>query len=373
MGTVALLLAAEVAVRIRWAIQHRDPAYLVMGIVNVKSKTTPRSNPSPSGFAGGAVGAINMPTISGTKQWNPCAQRDIEYRLNSVHGRGPEWAAEKPAHTVRLMALGESSTFGAANSEDQTWPALLEQALRAQGMSVEVLNFGIPGQRIQGMISALPAVIDKYHPDVVVHYGGFNETWQDAEVPSFLSSLNYRSMLYTYIYEKMYFRAEASAMRLVPDSRKYEKAFTKLLEITRDHGSRLVVVEQAVAGGATVREGAECAALWANGKALASCLNTLIAQPDDRYSRLVRSRMFKTVVLQRVLADVAAREHVPVIDPRASVVERANRLFCDEIHLTDKGNAVLTDAIAGPIAELIRLQFAGRSSFPGSSGLRERH
>jgi hypothetical protein len=205
------------------------------------------------------------------------------------------------------------------------------------------------------MLQHLPGVLDKYHPDVVVHYGGYNETWSDPQVPRFLSFLHYRSMLYTYIEEKLYFRAEASPLRLIPDTRGYEKSVRQLADMVRARGARLVIVSQAFAAGATPREGTACAQKWHDDAALAACLNGLISQPDQ-YSRLVRSRMYKTVVLQRVLADVAAEEHLPVIDVRNAVAERddSHRLFCDEIHLTDQGNAVLAGAIAQPLAEYLK-------------------
>lgn len=377
-GTIALLLLAEITVRVRYAIQHKDRAYLVMGILAVKERTAPRpyiqGNSVPVGrpagrSAGGPVGRraggpVNIPTVNGSTRWNDCAQRDIYYRVNSAGGRGSEWAEKKPAGSVRILAIGESSTFGSANPEDRTWPALLEkELLAAHGLNAEVLNFGIPGQRILGMIKLVPAVLDKYHPGVIVHYAGYNETWTDVDVPQFLSFLNYRSMLYTYIYEKMYFRAEASALRLAPDTRTYEKDFHTLVTIAREHGASLIVVDQATQAGASPREGSVCAESWSDERTLAACLNDLMYQPDSRYSRLVRSRMYKTVVLQRVLADVAAREHVLVIDPRNSAVERddSRRLFCDEIHLTDEGNTVLASAIAGPLAEYVKAQVVGHS------------
>jgi lysophospholipase L1-like esterase len=357
LGVVVVLLMAEIAVRIRYATQHRDAAYLVMGIVQVKSKTTPRDGArTATGAAGQPSAPINLPTIGGTTQWNPCAQRDIYFRVNSAGGRGPEWTDGPPAGTIRILAIGESSTFGAANDEDQTWPSLLETELQTtHGLPVEVLNFGIPGQRIAGMVKALPAVLRKYRPDLVVHYGGFNDTWEDPQVPSFLSGLNYRSMLYTYIYEKMYFRAEASAMRLVPDVQTYATEFRRLVAHTRDAGAALVVIGQAVAGGATRLEGAACARQWRDERSMASCLGTLMEEPDPRYSRLLRSRMFKTVVFQQVLADLAAEQGVLFLDPRARVVDGAAtpKLFCDEIHLTDSGNAVLVGEVAAPLASFL--------------------
>ena len=359
LGTVGLVLAAEFVVRVKFALAHKDAAYLVRGILPVKGRTAPRTTvqgqPIP---AGAQAGPMRIATGNGTTQWNDCAQRDIFYRVNSAGGRGPEWVVQKPAGSIRILAIGESSTFGSANAEDHTWPTLLGNALTSQGVKVDMLNFGIPGQRIKGMVKLLPAVLDKYHPDVVAHYAGFNETWVDAEVPAFLSFLNYRSMLYTYIYEKMYFRAEASAQRLVPDTRTYEKDFTALVKAARDRGARVVVIQQAVSGGATAREGAACAAKWSDEETLKTCLNDLMAQPDPRYSRLVRTRMFKTVVLQRVLADVAAREGVSVFDPRGVLFEGSNgrHLFCDEIHPTDQGNDVLVDAIAAPFAAYLKSQ-----------------
>lgn len=359
LGTVALVLAAEFVVRVKFALAHKDASYLVRGIVAVKTRTAPRATvqgqPLP---AGAQAGPMRIATGNGTTQWNDCAQRDIFFRVNSAGGRGPEWVEQKPAGSIRIVAIGESSTFGSANAEDHTWPTLLGHALNAQGVAVDVLNFGIPGQRIKGMIKLLPAVLDKYRPDIVAHYAGFNETWADTEVPAFLSFLNYRSMLYTYIYEKMYFRAEASADRLLPDTRTYEKDFLALTKIARDRGARVVVIHQAVAGGATAREGAGCAAKWTDENALKVCLSDLMAQPDPRYSRLVRTRMFKTVVLQRVLADVAARERIPVFDPRDVLVEGHNgrHLFCDEIHPTDLGNEVLVGAIAKPFADYLKAQ-----------------
>jgi lysophospholipase L1-like esterase len=379
LGSTALIVAAEVVVRIKYSLMHKDAGYLVLGIIGDYRRGIPRDPNAPAGPlptttykpkkpaapatapaaapAGGAPRAlpINIPKDHESTVWHECSQRDIRYRINTAGGRGPEWVEQKPAGTIRVVALGESSTFGAGNPEDQTWPALLEKALREKhGLNVEVLNFGVPGQRIAGMLEHLPSVLDKYHPDVVVHYGGYNETWSEFQVPQFLSFLHYRSMLYTYIEEKLYFRAEASAMRLVPDTRGYEKSIRELLAMVRARGARLVVAPQALPAGATPREGTACAEKWRDDTVLAACLNDLISQPDQ-YSRLVRSRVYRTVVLQRVAADVAAQEQLLVIDVRNLLAERddSHRLFCDEIHLTDQGNAVLAGAMAGPLADYL--------------------
>jgi hypothetical protein len=75
------------------------------------------------------------------------------------------------------------------------------------------------------------------------------------------------------------------------------------------------------------------------------------------------ARMYKTDVLQRVLAEVSEREQVPVIDPRGVLVDRgpSQRMFCDEAHLTDGGNVALAGAIAAPLAAYIKTQVAAQS------------
>jgi lysophospholipase L1-like esterase len=371
LGTAGLLVSAEIVVRIKFAIDNKDIHYLVLGILPDRRRSkahrevAPVAN-APTGTVRAAGDHPPPPLAPGTVMtiWNDCAQRAIEYRTNTARGRGPEWAETKPAGSVRVLAFGESVTWGAGAPEDRAWPALLEKALKAAyGLNVEVLNWGQPGGRLQGMIGLVGPVLDKYRPDVILHYGGFNQTWRQAEVPGVLAFLNYRSMLYTYIYEKMYFRAEASAARLLPDTRAYEKDFQSLLSMARAHGARLVVVEEATAAGPPSPERVACAEHRFDTPALQACLNDLMARADTRYSRVQWARMYKTDVLQRVLAEVAEREHVLVIDPRGVLVDRdpPHRIFCDEAHLTDGGNVALADAIAGPLAEYIRTQVAGNS------------
>ena len=354
VGTFALLLVGEIAVRVRYAVYHKDPAWLVMGILHTKARVAPR----PA-----------VPTIAQKDRmviWSDCSQRDVEYRRNSAGGRGTEWPVDKPPGTVRILAIGESVTWGAGNPENRTWPAVLEQRLKsAYGLDAEVLNFGKPGERLPGIVALLPAVLDKYHPDLVIHYGGFNQTWREAEVPQALSFLNYRSMLYTYIYEKVYFRAEASAMRRLPDTRAFEQDFRRLAEMTRQRGASLVVVDQATAAGAPDGPRSTCASKWGEEKSLQGCLDALMAHLESRFTPVQWTRMYKTDVLQRVLADAAASVGAFVIDPRGAVVERnaSHPLFCDEAHLTDDGEAALADAIVGPLAGYIK---AAKLRTPGS-------
>jgi lysophospholipase L1-like esterase len=98
--------------------------------------------------------------------------------VNSLGFRGPEFAAEKPAGTLRIFCLGESSTFGLAESDEQVWPRRLEERLRAAvpGRRVEVVNAGVPGYSSYESLVYLEQEIVRYAPDAVVVY----HTWNDA-------------------------------------------------------------------------------------------------------------------------------------------------------------------------------------------------
>src|SRR5262249_33648320 len=54
-------------------------------------------------------------------------------------------AAAATDRPVRIVVLGDSLTAGLGLRADETFPAKLEQALRAKGLAVEVANAGVSG------------------------------------------------------------------------------------------------------------------------------------------------------------------------------------------------------------------------------------
>jgi lysophospholipase L1-like esterase len=64
--------------------------------------------------------------------------------INQRGMRGSE-IGPKPPGTLRVLALGDSFTFGVGARVGETYPAQLEKILRARGLKAEVLNAGVPG------------------------------------------------------------------------------------------------------------------------------------------------------------------------------------------------------------------------------------
>lgn len=63
---------------------------------------------------------------------------------------------------IRLLALGDSLTAGYNLPADAAYPAQLEKALRAGGLSVSVINAGVSGDTTAGALSRLDwALADK--------------------------------------------------------------------------------------------------------------------------------------------------------------------------------------------------------------------
>jgi hypothetical protein len=63
--------------------------------------------------------------------------------INSHGLRGPEFAAAKPAGTIRLMILGDSVVFGWGVKEAATFPRLLQAEMDRSGIPVEIIAAGV--------------------------------------------------------------------------------------------------------------------------------------------------------------------------------------------------------------------------------------
>lgn len=79
--------------------------------------------------------------------------------------RGPRsYSYVKPVGTTRMVAVGDSFTFGQEVDDDQTWPAVLEQLAESR----EVINLGASAYGQDQALLALREEGLKYSPDIVL-------------------------------------------------------------------------------------------------------------------------------------------------------------------------------------------------------------
>jgi lysophospholipase L1-like esterase len=88
--------------------------------------------------------------------------------FNDLGLRGPPADLAKPPGTLRILALGDSVTFGYHVEDDETYPVHLEQRLRAAGLAVEVLNGGCGHFTITDELPYLRDRLLDLDPDLVV-------------------------------------------------------------------------------------------------------------------------------------------------------------------------------------------------------------
>ncbi|MCB1055236.1 MAG: SGNH/GDSL hydrolase family protein, partial [Acidobacteria bacterium] len=99
------------------------------------------------------------------------------FLINSLGLRGPEIAAKEPGE-LRILSLGESSTFGSKVSYGETYSAQLERRLAAcagPGRRVRVINAGVIGYSLFQGVTYLEHRGLALEPDVVLLYFGYND------------------------------------------------------------------------------------------------------------------------------------------------------------------------------------------------------
>lgn len=111
---------------------------------------------------------------------DPETQETFTVTLNSRGFRGKEFSDEKKPGVVRVITLGESSTFGLLARDDETYPHVLEQLLNGQcGRAFEVINLGIPHLRSNHVLALFLAEALPLRPDVITYYQGSNDNLPD--------------------------------------------------------------------------------------------------------------------------------------------------------------------------------------------------
>lgn len=112
--------------------------------------------------------------------WRPRPNYDDgTIKINSAGFRGAEYPARKDSSVLRILCLGDSSTFGWESSASRIYPYLLENKLNAERASshlkFEVINAGATGYTSAQGLALYKHVGVRYRPDIVTFYFGSND------------------------------------------------------------------------------------------------------------------------------------------------------------------------------------------------------
>ncbi|MBN1479542.1 hypothetical protein EH223_16605 [candidate division KSB1 bacterium] len=93
----------------------------------------------------------------------------VEYKINAFGMRDEAFhPAIKPENTLRILILGDSFAFGAANDYQNIWPVVFERALTQKGYKIDVMKAGVSAYDTKKEVLYLERLYPDYHPDVVV-------------------------------------------------------------------------------------------------------------------------------------------------------------------------------------------------------------
>ena len=103
-------------------------------------------------------------------------RREAGERIGACGFRGPDPARPRDPSVLRIVLLGESSTFGLGVPWEQTCAPCLQAELSRRGLRAEVVNAGVIAHTVRQGLGRYVSAVRPLRPDVVViAYGAQNE------------------------------------------------------------------------------------------------------------------------------------------------------------------------------------------------------
>jgi lysophospholipase L1-like esterase len=257
-----------------------------------------------------------------------CWDHPVDFRV-STNAEGMRGKALAPAGThKRILALGDSITFGLGVEDAETWPCQMEQWLNnATPATYEVLNAGVPGfSALQGL-----RYLDKHglalEPAAVVACFGQNDfdCWNETtdleraaaviqkEKPDTWSDTD-RFIVERGTPAPAYAKTNNKAPRLTPDD--FEAVLKALKHLCDAHHVPLVIV------------------LW----------------PQDWQ---VLQHVTERQHYEPVLAKVCSEMGIPLVDLLPVFQAETRPLYIDPVHGNATGCRVAAEAIARAVAQVL--------------------
>ena len=109
-------------------------------------------------------------------------------------------AAPAAAKPVKIVALGDSLTAGYGLPADAAFPVVLEQALRRNGVDVEIVNGGVSGDTSAGLLARLDWTLGEDADAAIVEIGandmlrGFEPSGTQQNIDAILAHLRERNI-----------------------------------------------------------------------------------------------------------------------------------------------------------------------------------
>jgi lysophospholipase L1-like esterase len=360
---IALFLVAELAARIGgYFLYGRSPYFLFYGIKSFMADA------DPEGHSAAFDGYFKFPPRRTLHQYG-LFKKATPIRINAHGFRGPEFETRKPESVIRIVCVGESSTFGFYNTDDGTYPALLSRLLNDPGgrghqSPYEVINAGIPHANSDNIRALVEKELLGYRPDVLTLYAGYNDasvlmspstahkvlTWLHGHIASYVAFKAVVTKLGGPTLPSRWSTHGAESTSSHVDqqvrlhSQRYRANVEHVVQAARANGVKIVLVKQAMTTG------------WGDGSGLTyqeKVENARRSLASGKQISGAETTMIVHAALMSILDSVAAEHKLPLIDYIAEV-NRHPEFFASYVHLTEAGNLALAQALSAVVKTLAR-------------------
>lgn len=255
-------------------------------------------------------------------------EMDFAVTTNGLGLRGPEVG---PKRGFRVLAVGNSCTFGVGVGDDETWPARLEAILRGQGEDAEVINAGVPGYTSFQGLRYLDERGLALAPDLVIACFGFNDSdaWGPAGDREIAGKLRDRAWDRALSRSSLY-RGLARVIRggKAEEGGDPAKGEERAPRVAADDLYQNLVDMKALCES---RGAAMMLLLWP-------------------YRKQIREGVDRPVVFQPAILGAGADARIPVIDLIGPFLAAGDRVYLDHIHAGPAGLEIVAEQIASAMA-----------------------
>ena len=189
--------------------------------------------------------------------------------INSFGFRGKNFNLIKPPNTIRILCLGDSTTFGVGGLDNEdTYPFLLEKILNESKNlnNFEVINAGMPGSTVyEGYILLKQRNLMQLKPDIVIICYGWNDHMR-AETGNVLTAykrffnnlLNNRFLCWRYLNNRFlyYWRylsakfkngykkntCSSNKRRLKINESEYKRYLSGIINLARSANAKVLII-----------------------------------------------------------------------------------------------------------------------------------
>jgi lysophospholipase L1-like esterase len=340
IGATALTLVLEAALGGRHGAGWRRRALMVAAGATLIAVCVRAQAEQPSEITPALLNALRPADVSGAPvppsyAWarHPLCRRFNGY-LKTQTFRDERVPLQAPAGSLRVAALGSSSTFGYGVDAAQAWPAQLQAVLRRRlpGREVVVVNAGVPGGTAERLRPFLEQVVLGLRPDAVVIDLGFNDHSYGGAVDE---RAHFETMTTSGIGPAQAWWAGVLDRRRLRRHSAFVGA--QLRGDATDTDVRELLQEPAERFGVSLRElVAACRAAGAE---------VLLVQEPMRPSEALGN----LAAYHSAMAEVARVAGVDLISPQERLEALGDAAFLDIVHPRAAGHAV----IAGEVAEAL--------------------